>query len=63
MLLILELHRESKKVNKDMIFGMIGDGFVVSVFMLGIFTLAGYRFPTYYLIKQFLPVTFGKIGF
>lgn len=54
---------DSKRTNVNKIFSMIGDCFVVSIIMLAIFSIAGYRLPTTYLIKQFLPVTFGNSWF
>lgn len=51
---------DSKQVNVNKIVSMIGDGFIVSVIMLSAFIIAGFRFPTLYLIKQFFPITLGN---
>jgi len=54
---------DSDKVKTEKITNMIGDCFVISVGMLAIFSLAGYKFPIKYIIKQFFPVSFANCWF
>lgn len=54
---------ESKSAKFNKIMALIGDCFVISMIMLVLFTLLGYRLPMLDFIQQFLPVTFGNSWF
>lgn len=54
---------ESEKVNKNKILYMIGDCVTISIGMLLVFMLLGYKLSNGYIVKQFFPITFGNYWF
>lgn len=54
---------DDNSVKGEKIARLFGDAFFISVVSLIIFTLAGYRFPVKFLIKQFFPVVNGNNWF
>ena len=54
---------DSVEVRGEKIATLFGDAFFVSVFSLVIFSIIGYRFPTLYFIRQFIPVINGNSWF
>lgn len=54
---------DSKTTRLNKIISMVGDCFVISIVMVLFFIMAGRSFSVQYIIRQFLPITFGNYWF